>query len=78
MESETWAMGDGNSVLYTEDYAAYRRVLSVRGVEWFGTYSKAGLDFAWQVVFPTRLKRRLTKLFWPKTHPETGPKTTPV
>ena len=61
MESETWAMGDGNSVLYTEDYAAYRRVLSVRGVEWFGTYSQHDRDYAWQVVFPTRLKSTLRK-----------------
>jgi len=61
MESETWALGDGNSVAYTEDYSLYRAMLSVKGVEWFGTYSKEGRDFGWQAIFPTRLKRRLTK-----------------
>ena len=78
MGYETWAVGDGNSVAYTEDYATYRKALSVKGAKWFGTYSKAGLDFAWQVIFPTRLKRRLTKLIRAKTCPETPTKTTPV
>ena len=57
MESETWPLGDGNSVAYTEDYSLYRAMLSVSGVEWFGTYSKEGRDYACQVIFPTRLKR---------------------
>ena len=61
MESETWALGDGSSVLYTEDYETYRKVLSVKDVEWFGTYTKSGLDFAWQVIFPTGLKSTLRK-----------------
>jgi len=61
MEYETWPLGDGNSVVYTEDYAMYRRALSMSGVEWFGTYRKHGYDFAWQVVFPTRLKSTLRK-----------------
>ena len=61
MGYEIWPLGDGNSVAYTEDYAAYRKALSMKGVEWFGTYTKAGLDFAWQVIFPTRLKGTLRK-----------------
>lgn len=70
MAYETWPMGDGNSVAYTEDYVTYRKALSVSGVEWFGTYMKGGLDFAWQVIFPTHLKRRLTNRIRAKRTPK--------
>lgn len=67
-----WALGDGNSVAHTEDYATYLKWRSVSGTEWFGTYRKDGYDFAWQVIFPTRLKRRLRKLVLQNATPE-GP-----
>ena len=60
MVYETWPLGDGNSVVYTEDYDLYCELLSIPRVEWFGTYSDVrGRDFAWQVRYPNGLKDRV-------------------
>lgn len=53
----TWNMLD-HDVLYTEDYDLFKEMLSICGVEKFGTYRdhKRGI-FAWQVRYPKTLRQ---------------------
>ena len=52
----TWTAGCGKYVTYTEDREAYKEMVGIRRVEWNGTYSRYGRDFAWQVRYPGVLK----------------------
>lgn len=55
--TESWAMHD-MYVTYTEDDKLLRDLLTIKGVEKFGTYrdKKRGV-YAWQVVYPKSLRQ---------------------